>query len=285
MRKAYIILLTLAAALLGSCALLHDDDVVAKVGRKKLFRSDVVKYIPHGTPVEDSLEMARQYINAWAGELLMNEHASTQLSKKEKDVSRELADYKASLLKYRYEQHYIETHLDTVVTREQILERYETYASQYVLDLPIVKARYVRLPSTSPLRDDVVKMLTSDDGGDHYALDSLAYTVVQKYTDYNDEWIDMIRLSSDFGMDYGTLLGARKDSMIDLVDDSGMEHIAYVISFIPSGRKAPLEYCRKTIRDVIIEQRKYLLSTSLEQDLLDQARADGYFEIYQTDEN
>ena len=285
MRRCIPIIVLLATSLTCACTLLHDDKVVAKVGRKKLFRSEVVKFIPAGTPAEDSLAMARQYVDAWAGELVLNDRAEKYLSKKEKDVSKELEDYKAALLKYRYEQHYITTHLDTVVTAEQIAARYEGFASQYVLDVPILKTRYVRVPATTPIRDELVKMLASDNEDDQCALDSLAYTVVDKYTDFNGSWVDIVTLAREFGTDYGSLLAARKDSYIDIVDEAGNEHIAYIVDFIPSGRKAPLEYCRHTIRDVIIEQRKYLLTLSLERDLLEQARDEGFYVTFLTDED
>lgn len=284
MRKTNLILALLSAALLNACSLLHDDEVVAKVGRKKLFRSEVVKFIPPGTPAEDSLTIARQYINAWAGELLLNEYAAKQLSKQERDVSKELADYKNSLLKYRYERHYIDANLDTVVTQEQMLDRYETCGAQYVLKIPIAKVRYVRVPSTSPLREDLLDLLASPDSSDHSVLDSLSYTVVQKYSDFGDEWIDLSVLAKEYGTDYGTLMAARKGDFIDIVDETGIEHISYIVSYVPSARKAPLEYCWKALKDGIIEQRKYLLSSTLEQNLLNQALGEGYFEILMNDE-
>ena len=121
-------MLLMAATLMcaAGCAFLHDDQVVAKAEGRKLYRSQVVKYIPHGIPAADSLELARQYIHAWAAELIMNAMADKQLTKAEKDVSRDLEDYRSSLLKFRYEQHYISDRLDTMVTMEQIREHYES---------------------------------------------------------------------------------------------------------------------------------------------------------------
>lgn len=279
-----ILSFALCAAALASCSFLHDDQVVAKVEGKKLYKSEVVKYVPHGLPKEDSLALANQYIKAWAAELIMNAMADQQLTKKEKDVSRELEDYKSSLLKYRYEQKYIADRLDTAVTDNQIEEHYRSNPNLYVLSVPIVKARYMRLPKASSMKDDLVKLLPGKNDGDLILLDSLSRTYADKYIDYGDEWIDIVALSREYGVDYGTLLGAMDECFIDVVDEQGTDHIAYITDYMRGGSVAPIEFCREKIREMIVSQRKYALSRALEQDLLDDALKKGNFVVYETED-
>lgn len=279
----YISLFLLSAMLAGGCAFLHDDQVVAKAEGKKLYKSQVVKYIPHGISTVDSLALARQYIYAWAAELIMNARADMQLTGPEKDIRQELEDYRNSLLKFRYEQHYIADHLDTLVTAEQIRAYYESNADLIPLSVPIVKARYLRISSNSPMKEELVKVLIDYDADGVEASDNLFYTVADKFVDYGDKWIDIINLSREFGMDYGTLIGAMDNSMIDINDGQGFNHIAYIVDFIPGGSTPPLEYCSEKIKELIIGQRKYALSSTLEQDLLDDAVKKGNFVIYDAD--
>lgn len=274
----------LCATVLTSCSFLHDDQVVARAEGKKLYKSEVVKYIPHGIPAEDSIALADQYIKAWAAELIMNAMADKQLTKKEKDVSRELEDYKSSLLKYRYEQRYIADRLDTTVTADQIESHYKSNPDLYVLAVPIVKARYMRLPKASSMKDDLVKLLPGKKDGDLVLLDSLSRTYADKYIDYGDEWIDIVALSREYGMDYGTLIGAMDGPVIDVIDEQGTDHIAYITDYMRGGSIAPIEYCRDKIREMIVSQRKYALSRALEQDLLDDALKKGNFVVYGTED-
>lgn len=284
MIKMRNIVLALLCGILCSCSLIHNDEVVARAAGRRLYRSEVVKFIPPGLPASDSLALARQYINAWAGELILTSMAQKQLSKSERDVSREIEDYRSSLLKYRYEQHYLRERLDTAVSDEQIEEHYRANIALYRLDVPIVKARYVRFPSSCPLRESIIERLSSDSEEDAVVLDSLSWSVVGKFTDYGGRWVDMVTLSRDFGMDYGTLIAAMRNALIDLVDEQGTENVAYVSAITPSGRPAPLEYCSERIRDAIISQRKHVLSSTLEQDLLNDALENGTFVIYDNDE-
>lgn len=281
MGKTLHTLLCLAVVLgFAGCGFLHDDKLVATAAGKKLYKSQVVKYIPRGLSEEDSLKLAGEYIQSWAAELIMNEMADKQLSKQEKDVTAELEDYRSSLLKYRYEQHYIADRLDTVVTAAQIKSHYEANPHLYSLEVPILKVRYLRIPAQSTMRDDMVKLLTSRDEEKVALLDSLSRTFADKYTDYGGKWTDIVTLAREYGMDYGELIAAMNDSRIDIVDSQGTEHISFVAEYIPGGRTAPLEYCTDKIREVIVSQRKYALSTTLERELLDDARKKGNFTIY-----
>ena len=98
-----------------SAAELFGDAVVARVGDHRLMRSELAEYIPAGVSSEDSLALAQQYIKSWAEELLFLDMAESRLSKEEQDVSKELEEYRRTLLKYRYEERYINERLDTLI--------------------------------------------------------------------------------------------------------------------------------------------------------------------------
>ena len=77
LRTANVLIAAFMIIALSSCRLvnsiLHDDDVVAKVGSMMLYRSEVTRLIPDGTPSEDSLRLALQYINTWASDMVFLE--------------------------------------------------------------------------------------------------------------------------------------------------------------------------------------------------------------------
>ena len=97
MRKvcSYTLMLLMLLALC-SCKvisnLIDDDQVVARVGDEKLYRSDVSAYIPDLVTGEDSIRMAEQFINRWAADLLYLDMAERQLSGEEMDVTGSLTE-------------------------------------------------------------------------------------------------------------------------------------------------------------------------------------------------
>lgn len=286
MRKCGSILLATLVALLtlASCEVIsdwiHDDGVVARLGRHKLTRSQIEEVIPDGTSPEDSLNLALQYINSWATELLFSQVAAEQLTKSEQDVSRELEDYRRSLLKYRYEQRYLNERLDTVVSRNQIEQYYETHKDLFVLERPIVKSRYLDIMQESPYLEVLKGKMASKDFEELSQADSLAYSSALKYEDRSDRWIDMVSFARDFGTDYGTLLARRdKDGFIELKGEGDVK-IGYICELLPAGQVAPLEYCENRIKEIIISNRRHDLLIALEQDLISDAMNKKNFVIY-----
>ena len=259
---------------------LRNEQVVAEVGTERLYRSDIDAVVPKGLPQEDSVRLARQYINAWASDRVYMAIAEQQLSKSEKDVTRELEDYRKSLLKYRYEQLYVNERLDTAVTDEMVEEYYNSHQEKFVLARPLVKARFLSISNESPAKDQIRKRMSSSEVEDLVEADSLAYSAAYKFTTWSDEWVDVTVLSREFPMDYETMLSQVKNKWIEKVDTLGVARLAYISDMMKKGEVAPIEYSAPAIRDIIISTRKQSLISTLEQDLLNDARENGKFVIY-----
>ena len=147
--------------MLPSCKAISDflekGEVVARVGDAKLMMEELQKAIPNGISPEDSVIYARQYINSWALDQVVMDVALRQLSAEERDVTDELEAYRRSLLKYRYEQLYVNQRLDTLVTEDQIDDYYMNNSERLLLKGPIVKARFMSIPSDSPMLKTIKK--------------------------------------------------------------------------------------------------------------------------------
>ena len=276
-----------AAALLCSChaisSLVHDDQVVAQLGGNKLYKSELELFIPNMIPVEDSVRLAEQYINSWAMDQLYLDVAESQLSKAELDVSGELENFRRSLLKYRYQQHYINDRLDTVITEEQIRRYYASHEAEFELRRPVLKVRFVDVMKASPGKDEILGMMRSEDYDAVRRADTLARSAALRYFDGADEWMDAGELAKFFGLDYTEMLSHLKGDMIKYEpEDRDDLMAAYVLDIRRTGT-APLEYCASRIRDILMSARKHELMNSLERDLLKDALETKKFVIYQNE--
>lgn len=259
---------------------LFRGEVVARAGDHKLHRGELEKFIPAGVSPEDSANLAARYIKAWAEDLLMVDMAEAQLSASEKDVSKELEQYRRSLLKYRYEQLYINQRLDTLVTEAEIEEYYAGNASRFILERPLIKARYLIIPADSRLLKRIKSLMSSADDTEVTEAEQLAYTAAIKYVDMSDTWMDAITLGQELSVDYKTLIGSIKNGFSEIKDDSGNLHLAYIVDMIPAGKTAPLEYCRERISDLVLSARRHNLQVALEESLLEDARKNNKFVTY-----
>ena len=288
MRKyVYIAVLLMAASSCKVATTIVDTtnellrgEIVARAGSHKLHREQLESYIPTGVSREDSINLAHQYINAWAEDLLLVDMAEEQLSETEKDVSAELEDYRRTLLKYRYEQRYIEQRLDTLITDEEIVRYYNANLGKFLLERPIVKARYLTLPAGSKNLNTLRKLISSDDAQSAAEAANLSTTVAIRYVDAANAWQDALLLAQDLGMDYGKMMASLKGQFVEWTDENKVLHLACLVDMIPEGRTAPLEYCIPRIRDLILSGRKHELEAQLEQDVLQDARKNKKLVIY-----
>ena len=285
-RSIFIIILGIVLSALTSCraisSLLHDDEVVAEVNGVKLYRAELDAVIPNGISAADSVALTLKYIDTWASDHVYLKIAEQQLSKSEKDVTKELEDYRKSLLKYRYEQLYVNERLDTTVTDEMVDEYYEAHADKFVLQRPIVRARYLNILADSPVLKQLRKMMKSSEPNDLVEADSLAYSSALKFMTWNNDWVDAALLAGEFGTDYNSMLASMSGGWIEQKDTTGYLKLAYIPEMIGKGRQAPVDYCAPMIKDMIISARKQALISGLERDLLEDARENGNFTIYAT---
>lgn len=284
-------ILTVMALLLvmSSCArfssLIHDDQVIAKLGDDKLFKSDLEFVMPEYLSPEDSTEFAAKYIRSWAMERLYTKVAESELSSKEKDVTSELEDYRRSLLKFRYEQRYVSERLDTLVTDSQAKAYYDAHQDMFVLERPILKFRYVDILRNVPQAAQIVRLMKSDSYEDNDKAKVLSDTLAIKYIDRTDEWVDAMVLAKEFGMGYGEMLQMADGRTITLDSEDRLDvKTAWVCDIRRSG-VAPIEFCRERIRETVVSVRKHELLNGLEQDLLNDALDRKHFVIYEHEDN
>ncbi len=258
---------------------LSKDEAVAEVGSARLYRSDLNMVIPKGIAYEDSVRLAKSYINTWALDQVFLSIAEQQLSKSEKDVTRELEDYRTSLLKYRYEQLYVNERLDTAVSDDKVEEYYEAHKDKFILRRPLVKARFLKISAESPTLKELKKKMSSEEVNDLFDADSLAYSSALKFEIWQNNWVDIALVASELGMDYTSVLASMKGKWVERTDTTGIMTVAYISEIISEGHVAPIEYSTPSIKDMIISVRKQQLVSTLERDLLNEARENGQFVI------
>ena len=286
--KKCLVLIALAAA--TACQMVHrvsdtaaelfGDAVVARVGEHRLMRSELAAYIPAGVSSEDSLALAQSYIKSWAEDLIFLDMAEKHLSAEEKDVTKDLEDYRRTLLKYRYEERYINDRLDTLISDEAVRNYYREHMDKFLVDRPLLKVRYMIIPADSRSLKTIRELMSSDDAMDAIAADSLAFTAALRYVDSSDAWMDAIILARELGTDEVSMMSALRNRTIEFVGDDGLLRVAYVVDMVQKGSPAPLDYCEERIKDVLLSARKHELVGGLERDLLNDALAKGKFVIY-----
>lgn len=280
MRKvAWIFLLCLSVS---SCRLydsLFKGDVVARVGKDVLYRSDVDELGIKGFSPEDSARMVERYIHSWAKDRLLLDMAESHLSKSDRDVEAQLEEYRRQLLVYRYEQQYVEQRLDTAISLQEYREYYDSHQDNFIARVPLMKGIYIKISGSSPNLNPVRSLYRSRVAEDLERLEQLCYTSAEKYWK-NDEWVPIDAILDGTGMNISEMDVALGGNSFLERRSSGYVYLVSVDRYVHQGESAPFEYCRPGIRDVILSKRKHELLESLERNLLRDAVASEKLKIY-----
>ena len=103
----------------------NGDKAVATVYNKTLYQSDLQSVMYEGISANDSIVKAKAFIDNWIRRQLLIHQAESNIDKSELDFSRQIEDYRNSLIIYKYETLLIEQNLDTVVTDAEIAKYIE----------------------------------------------------------------------------------------------------------------------------------------------------------------
>lgn len=257
-----------------------NDVIVAAIDDKKLFLSEIATIFPSGINQKDSIELLRKYINTWARKYIIAAKAEMYLDKEQKDVGRELEDYRLSLLSYRYENQYVEQKIDTVVKQEEIELFYGQHAETFPLAAPYVQATYVQIRKDASNVATIKRQARIAKEENMRKLDSLCARVSAVCEFFNDEWVDMDFLTQKTAfMAEQCKQALRENGYLEMTDD---RHI-YILNFRAvkmEGDVAPLAHVRSAIVHLIIGKRKRDLIKNLENSAFNEALDYKRLKIY-----
>jgi hypothetical protein len=276
--------LTLAIAVMlfnGSCKKTHSGDVVlAKIGDNKLYMSDLKGLFKKGLTAPDSVAIAKGYIDAWVRKQLLIEKAELNLTDDQKDVDKEIEEYRSSLLIYRYEQSLIEQKLDTIVKDNEIDQYYQQNQNNFVLSDAMVKAILIKLPHNAPNMEKIRAWYKSDKTQDITALEGYCYQFAKTYDYFNDDWIYFGQL-----MQYVPMLVTEKNDFLRNnscfeTEDSAFHYFIRIKDYKPIGSTAPLKLVKNDIKNIILNKRKMSFIKDLETNIYNDGLKKGSFKIY-----
>jgi len=153
-KSGFVYLLVIFMLPLFSCLFRDDPGKVplAKVGDKTLYLKELASIIPDDLGKEDSILLAEDYIKKWITTELLIKKAVENLTVSQRDVSKELEEYKNSLITYRYKKELMAEKMDTLVTTAEISDFYKANENNFILANDIIKAIFMRIPLEDPLR-------------------------------------------------------------------------------------------------------------------------------------
>ncbi len=271
-------------AVLFACVDLKSADPteqeLAKVGVYTLFLSDVLADIQL-TPEKDSAAQVKLYINNWVKNHVVLQKAETELYSEEKKFSKQLEEYRNSLMRYAYEQKYVRDNLDTVVGEKEIAAFYNQNARNFELKEDVVRVRYVLLNKNKiKFKAKLKSLLTSNTV--KAKKEFITFCAKNKLDCYwndstwvfFDEFRNIVPLKSYNNEDF-----LRSTKYYECNDSLKLD-LMYFTNFKIKDSASPIDFEREKIKRIILNQRKLKLIEEMEIKVYDEALKEGDVEVY-----
>lgn len=256
-------------------------EAVARVYDKYLFRSDIEKLIPSGTPKPDSLLMVKSYIDNWIKQNVILHKAETNLAAEQKDVEKRLEEYRNSLITYIYESELIKQRLDTAVSETELEKYYNDNERNFELKENIIKAIYIKTKKNAPKLDKLKQWYKSESGKDFTDLEGYCHQYATDFYLDDNTWLPFDELLKKVPIKtYDKEQFLKNNRYIEITDSSDI-YFVNIKGFMIKESLSPLSFERDNIRSLIINKRKLQLVQDMEKAAYEQALKNNEFEIYQ----
>ena len=279
MKKITLFVLVILSACSNLFQSEPDDCIVARANDKYLRISELADRIPDGLSVRDSITLAENYISKWIQNEILTQKAKENLKSDEQDFTKQLDEYRNSLLLFTFEQKLVGQYLDTVVTSRDIEVYYTENRSQFELKGNIVRFDFVKIKKGSRHLREFRNLLKSSDPEN---VVKLAEYAEKNATDYwfAREWVSMNELLDEMPLEVDNqALFLRRTNYAE-TEDSLYIYLVRINDYKTADSISPVEFEKDKIRNIILNARKIDLIEKKRQEFIDQAFKDDKAKIY-----
>ena len=279
MKKAILFVLVIFSACSNLFRSEPDDRIIARANDKNLRISELAERIPDGLSERDSITLAENYITKWIQNEILTQKAKESLKSIEQDFTKQLDEYRNSLLLFTFEQKLVSQYLDTVVTMQDIEAYYLENRSQFELKGNIVKFDFVKINKRSRHLREFRNLLKSSDPAN---VIKLAEYAEKNATDYwfAREWVSLNDLLDVMPLEVDNQpLFLRRTNYAE-TEDSLYIYLVRINDYKTADSISPLEFEKDKIKNIILNARKINLIEQKRQEFIDQAFKDDKAKIY-----
>ena len=157
-----------------------------EVNGEVLYQEDIEKILPEKLSDEDSIAFVENYKKKWAINVLLFEKADENIKSSEK-IDKLTEEYRKELIINEYQQGLINQNLKNI-SQEESQDVYEKEKENFILDEPIIKGIYIKLPSNAPNQEQLAKWLTEINDVSLEHIEKYCIKYASSYNIFMDSW-------------------------------------------------------------------------------------------------
>jgi hypothetical protein len=269
---------------LGGCNLLNPEKetiVLAKIGDKSLFLSEIQPSIPENVEGADSAFFVKEQVKKWVEQTLLLQMAELNLSESEKNIEKEIEDYRKSLLIYAYEKAFIAQKLDTLISDNEVANYYEGNLQNFELKDYVVKVLYTKLEKNAPQISYLRTMINNTEEQEvRYQLEDYCRQFATNYMLEDQVWLYFEDLLKEIPIKTYNIDAFLKNNKVVEIEDEQYLYFLVIKDYRLKDSVSPLELEKSRIKSIILNKRKLELTKSMRKDLYQDALNKNLIEYY-----
>jgi hypothetical protein len=258
----------------------HQGAPIARVDETYLYLSDIQSRIPKGLDESDSIVFVQNLIYSWGKEQLLIAKAKYNLSEKQQEIEKMVAEYRNDLLKFSYQEAYVNQHLDTIISNEAVAAYYQENGHNFELRENILKVVYFAVEEGSPTLKDIRRKFKSEKPEDLAEVRMFANTFATLAALDDTTWISFDELLKIIPLEVFNQVDFLRKNKYVIFDFEGLVYFLKIEDYKIRESVSPLEYVQGTIRNILLNQRKMQLIQRMEKKIVEDAYEKRIFEIF-----
>jgi hypothetical protein len=274
--SAYFLLIVLTSAACKSFSS-KQEEALARVYNTYLYREDLSSIFPPHISYADSVKMAQGYIDKWIRNQLFLRLAEGNLPAEDKNVERQIAGFRASLLIHKYQQYLIEQNLDTIIPSYEINEYFENNGNNFILDNPAISGIYIKVPLSAPNRD---RMITWFRNSDFMQIENYTGQHAESFLWFDDQWVYLHDIF--LNIPQGSFNPPANLSGLDhiMVTDSEYQYFIGITDYLAPRSQMPISMATQKIKSIILNKRKIKFLNELEKSVLTEGSSKNSYQYF-----
>jgi hypothetical protein len=252
---------------------------VATVFDKVLYLDELEGVVPAGLSEDDSLTKISKYIENWIKKELIIKKAELSLTSEQKELERELQEYRESLLIHMYQEKVIATEMDTTVSEEEISQYYNENSQEFHLGFNVVKGIFIKIPKEHAINKQIEHLYDSENQSDKIKLDDLARDFAAKYDRFNDDWVQFNTLLEKIPYEISDSENFLKNNSTMRTSDETFTYYVKIYNYKLVSDIAPLPFVKDNVKSIILTKRRKALIEQIEMDIYQNALQEDLFKV------
>lgn len=267
------------AVVLVACTKPQEGNVLAEAYGNKLYDTELTKIIPNDATIEDSVFLAKEYINVWLSKQILLNKADNILSPEEKDKSKQLEQYRVDLLTFEVLNKLALKAIDSTFTVDELEAYYEEHTDEFELTQNIIKIVFFKIPNDA---EDIDMLWSSFKANDESVFSTLKELSTEKgnYYDDKESWVFFDDILKEIPITTYNQENYLNNNKVIRLPDGEFEYFIRIFDFKIRSTTSPFSMEEENIRQILTMKRQQQEVKNIETKLLEDAYSNKDIRIF-----